>query len=281
MRRRQETGTDPTLKRWNASIRLSNFASVESSPLCVSFAHRQLKSVVNVLTICSDVLNWSATWSPCSAKSRWRVRRRRPGRPWNSRHRIYHAVSQFFHLPSIHVFADRIVLQWPGYANKCRCSFVCGYIGTVLFMLINKYSSLQIFETESHASVHSDKTKEGLSLFGKLRELSGVLFAPLNEVCDHQLGFLNNTTSSFGRSLLRTWLLRPSLSIPVITARHDAVACFLRPENLVTTAAMHSHLKGIKNVPRILGTIRCGKAGVGQWQGLVKVGDPWATLPLI
>jgi DNA mismatch repair protein MSH5 len=99
-------------------------------------------------------------------------------------------------------------------------------------------------------------------------------FAPLNEVCDHQLGILNNTTSSLGRSLLRTWLLRPSLSIPVITARHDAVACFLRPENLVTAAAMHSHLKGIKNVPRILGTIRCGKAGVGQWQGLVKVGDP-------
>lgn len=27
-------------------------------------------------------------------------------------------------------------------------------------------SSLQIFEDEKHASVHSDKTKEGLSLFG-------------------------------------------------------------------------------------------------------------------
>ena len=30
----------------------------------------------------------------------------------------------------------------------------------------NKCSSLQIFDNESHASVHSDKTKEGLSLFG-------------------------------------------------------------------------------------------------------------------
>ena len=37
MARRREIGADPTLKRWNASIRLSNFASVESSPLCVSF----------------------------------------------------------------------------------------------------------------------------------------------------------------------------------------------------------------------------------------------------
>lgn len=35
MRSRRETGADPTLKRWNASIRLSNFATVESSPLCV------------------------------------------------------------------------------------------------------------------------------------------------------------------------------------------------------------------------------------------------------
>jgi hypothetical protein len=33
-RRRDETG-DPTTKRWNAAIRLSNFASAESSPLCV------------------------------------------------------------------------------------------------------------------------------------------------------------------------------------------------------------------------------------------------------
>lgn len=35
MRRRQDTGGDPVLKRWGASIRLSNFASVDSAPLCV------------------------------------------------------------------------------------------------------------------------------------------------------------------------------------------------------------------------------------------------------
>ena len=35
MKRRQDMGTDPTLKRRNASIRLANFASAESSPLCV------------------------------------------------------------------------------------------------------------------------------------------------------------------------------------------------------------------------------------------------------
>ena len=35
MRSRRGDNGDPTTKRWNASIRLANFASVEESPLCV------------------------------------------------------------------------------------------------------------------------------------------------------------------------------------------------------------------------------------------------------
>jgi len=35
MRRRRGGDGDPTTKRWNAAIRLSNFASAEASPLCV------------------------------------------------------------------------------------------------------------------------------------------------------------------------------------------------------------------------------------------------------
>ena len=35
IRKRQESGGDPAMKRWNASIRISNFASAETSPLCV------------------------------------------------------------------------------------------------------------------------------------------------------------------------------------------------------------------------------------------------------
>lgn len=84
-------------------------------------------------------------------------------------------------------------------------------------------------------------------------------------------GILNNTKTSFGRSLLRQWLFRPSSSISVITARHDALSAFLRPENLATSASMHNHLKGIKNVPRILSCLKNGKAKLTDWQGLVKV----------
>lgn len=36
MRNRHEETGDPTMRRWNASIRLSNFACIENSPLCVS-----------------------------------------------------------------------------------------------------------------------------------------------------------------------------------------------------------------------------------------------------
>lgn len=131
-------------------------------------------------------------------------------------------------------------------------------------------SSLQIFDNESHASVHSDKTKEGLSLYGK-RTIGFYLQARLT--CCPFSGILNNTKTPLGRSLLRTWLSRPSLSMPVITARHDAVAAFLRPENLVTANAMHNHLKGIKNVPRILGSLSSGKARISDWQGVLKVGS--------
>lgn len=85
------------------------------------------------------------------------------------------------------------------------------------------------------------------------------------------LGILNNTSTTLGRSLLRTWLLRPSLSLDVINARHDAVECFILPNNWPVCDQMHSHLKGIKNVPRILGVLKSGRAGVSDWQGLVKV----------
>ena len=109
--------------------------------------------------------------------------------------------------------------------------------------------SLQVFDSENHASIHSDKTKEGLSLFG----------------------ILNNTKTSLGKALLREWLTRPSMSPAVISTRHDAVECFMRSENLGTVSAMHIHLKGIKNVPRILSAMKSSKAKVSDWQGLVKV----------
>lgn len=36
MRKRKDVTGDPTMQRWNASIRLANYAAVDSAPLCVS-----------------------------------------------------------------------------------------------------------------------------------------------------------------------------------------------------------------------------------------------------
>ncbi|KAF9013228.1 muts domain V-domain-containing protein [Cyathus striatus] len=192
MQKRQEELGDPTMKRWNASVRLANFASVESSPLCIASIGALLDHL---------------------------VRER--------------ALSEF---------------DDDGIAGLDVRDIEVLSLDQVMHINADALQSLQVFEDENHASVHSDKTKEGLSLFG----------------------ILNNTSTTLGRTLLRTWLLRPSLSISVINARHDAVACFLHSENLVSAKTMHAHLKGIKNVPRILGVLKSGRAKLSEWQGLVK-----------
>lgn len=50
-------------------------------------------------------------------------------------------------------------------------------------------SSLQIFENEKHASVHSDKTKEGLSLAGELRAVQYSLSSSLGVQSDVSQAF--------------------------------------------------------------------------------------------
>ncbi|KAG2033757.1 muts domain V-domain-containing protein [Suillus americanus] len=193
MQKCKQAAGDPTMKRWNAAIRLANYASVESSPLCISC----LGALLDYL-----------------------ARERAAGDLDDD------AGVEGLNISGIEVLA----------------------IDQVMHINADALFSLQIFENESHASIHSDKTKEGLSLFG----------------------ILDNTRTPLGRSLLRTWLMRPSLSIPVIASRHDAIECFLHPENLAPASALQTHLKGIKNIPRILGLLQSGKAGVGDWQGLVK-----------
>ncbi|KAG8930587.1 MutS protein msh5 [Tulasnella sp. 418] len=109
-------------------------------------------------------------------------------------------------------------------------------------------TSLQVFCDQNHASVHSNRTKEGLSLFG----------------------ILDKTRTSLGRALLRQWLLRPSLDIPVILARYDAVECFSSSDNLDVADAIRTHLGGLKNLPRTLGFLRSGKGSLRDWASFVK-----------
>ena len=86
-----------------------------------------------------------------------------------------------------------------------------------------------------------------------------------------RIGILNFTKTTLGKALLRQWCLRPSLSREVISARHDAVACFVRGENMILAETIHGQLKGLKDVPRSLAIVRAGKAGTREWQAMVKV----------
>ncbi|KAF5315435.1 hypothetical protein D9619_007366 [Psilocybe cf. subviscida] len=107
--RREATGGDPTVKRWNASIRLANFASVEASPLCMASVGALLDYMV---------------------KER--------------------ALSDF---------------DDDGISGLDIRNIETLALDQVMQINQDALISLQIFENESHASVHSDKTKEGLSLY--------------------------------------------------------------------------------------------------------------------
>ncbi|KAK7469304.1 hypothetical protein VKT23_003788 [Stygiomarasmius scandens] len=209
MKRQRESVGDPAMKRWNASIRLYNFASTESSSLCMA----SVGALIDHL-----------------------IRERA----------LDHMEDEGIHsleVRDIESLALNEIMQ----INMDALLWV--FILDFIFCALQATSSLQIFENESHASIHSDKTKEGLSL----------------------AGVLDNTHTSLGRALMRVWLLRPSLSLNTIRARHDAIDCFLKAENHSATNALHSHLKGIKNVPRMLNILKTGRAKVSDWQGLVKI----------
>ncbi|KAG8716968.1 MutS protein msh5 [Ceratobasidium sp. 394] len=117
-------------------------------------------------------------------------------------------------------------------------------------------SSLQIFDDENHASVHSDKTKEGHSLF--------------------QL--VNHTSTHLGRGLLRRWCLRPSLSIPVIEARHAAVECFNLPDNVAVSNALTSNLRALCQVPKAMALLRTGRGKLPEWRAIANFSYRIVTL---
>ncbi|GAA5983518.1 hypothetical protein JCM11641_005836 [Rhodosporidiobolus odoratus] len=110
-------------------------------------------------------------------------------------------------------------------------------------------ASLQIFSDESHASMHTTATKEGLSLFG----------------------IVNVARTPLGRLLMKQWFIRPSLELMVIEKRHLAVECFLRSENHHIVDAIQSNFRLIKNTPRVLKSLASGRGGLKDWQTMWQV----------
>ncbi|KAF9193313.1 MutS protein msh5 [Haplosporangium sp. Z 11] len=119
---------------------------------------------------------------------------------------------------------------------------------------------LQIFEDESHPSMHSSVSgsKEGFSLFS----------------------ILNHAKTSQGRYLLKQWLLRPSMDLGVIHARHQTVECFTRAVNQTTANQLTHYLSRVKNIPKILQELP-RKAAIAEWQAILQILHQFAIKDLM
>ncbi len=70
---------------------------------------------------------------------------------------------------------------------------------------------------------------------------------------DALLGILDDTLTSMGARLLRQWLLRPSLELPVINARLDAVAELY--DNAIQRDSLRQLLRQIQDIERLVGRL--------------------------
>ncbi|KAI5853195.1 DNA mismatch repair protein MutS, partial [Morchella snyderi] len=125
----------------------------------------------------------------------------------------------------------------------------------VMFVNADTICSLQIFEDESHPNFHMQgpkgRGKEGLSLFG----------------------IMNGTRSPLGHVMLKQWFLRPSLSLSILTSRHDTLTAFLHPSNSHVLITLGKSLRNIKNIPKVLSGLRRGLGSGGhggEWISLAK-----------
>lgn len=121
-------------------------------------------------------------------------------------------------------------------------------LSDVMHMSPTTLRALQVFQLDTHPVGHgSMRAKEGLSLFGILK--AGV-------------------KTAIGARLLHSWLLAPSTDVTVIMYRQSLVKALRTTANHSVYTALREALRGVKNVPSIIGRIRKVSATVNDWKGL-------------
>ncbi|GJQ08266.1 hypothetical protein GpartN1_g57.t1 [Galdieria partita] len=117
-------------------------------------------------------------------------------------------------------------------------------------MLKIDYSSLmafQIFKSEIHPKMMGDgQSKEGLSVFS----------------------IMDKTSSVQGRQLLKSWLLQPCKNLEIIHFRQEVVSWLVNNCNMELLREMSSHLRGIRNIPKITARISSYAASIVDWSNL-------------
>ncbi|PWN19665.1 hypothetical protein BCV69DRAFT_250376, partial [Microstroma glucosiphilum] len=79
---------------------------------------------------------------------------------------------------------------------------------------------------------------------------------------------LDNLRTPISHTLLNRWFLFPSMSLTILSARHQAVECLASSASSAVANALVSHLKGIKNIPRLVNTLQRGGTQLSMWKGL-------------
>ena len=169
MKKRQQKIGDPTLERRHASIRMASYGD-NNSPLCVSHENWRCNPGLIPQKI-------SAVGALLDSLSRSK------------------AVTDLEHegVGSLDISSIEILTLYVAGCFKPCTTDGGWYLGTrlckstqmhfrayqtntlkLIMRLTYFRSSLQIFEDEGHASVHSEKSKEGLSLFGSLDTQSSI-----------------------------------------------------------------------------------------------------------
>ena len=100
---------------------------------------------------------------------------------------------------------------------------------------------------------------------------SGVVLGTLL-LSNSELGILNSTKTPAGFAMLKQWFLRPTLNMQVLQQRHGAIACFMSSRNSHIVNAICKSLTKIKNIPKVLGALRRGKARAIEWTQMLHVG---------
>eukprot|EP00753_Platysulcus_tardus_P010092 PLAT2488.1.p1 GENE.PLAT2488.1~~PLAT2488.1.p1 ORF type:complete len:990 (-),score=501.39 PLAT2488.1:266-3235(-) len=108
--------------------------------------------------------------------------------------------------------------------------------------------ALQVFARDAHPSVvkGAGRAKEGFSLFA----------------------LLDRTASVLGKRLLRAWMLKPTVARQELTARQDAIQLLLTGEGAELLPRLRRHLRGVRDIPRLLRRIRTVTASAADWCSL-------------
>ncbi|KXS21418.1 hypothetical protein M427DRAFT_319157, partial [Gonapodya prolifera JEL478] len=109
-------------------------------------------------------------------------------------------------------------------------------LGKFLQISEDTLRSLSVFIDEAHTNSRSNRNKEGLSIFG----------------------LLNSTRTSAGKASLRSWCVRPSQDLNVLSGRHDAVEILTKIENAGSVEFLLKAINSVGNMRNLVSQVRTG-----------------------